>query len=237
MKLVVQCSNGASFVDYLRLEFLAYKLLNKVTPLSYRVRWVDIAYNELGKSKTEVRPGFFVETKKNLAKRNNLKTADEVQEVFHDQLDASQAALLEHFQFLIGNTDYSLVQSADSGECCHNAKLLRIEDADAPTPYVPIIYDFDSTGLVNAKYTAPATSLGIKRVTQRVFRGVCRGSDVLEAARSNLLQQQTELLDLINTDPLLRSSKKKSTDRYLTLGFDILASENKYKRYVVTKCL
>ena len=236
MKLVVQCKNGASYLDYLRIEFLIYKLLNTLTPLSYRVRWVEITYSEPGKSDLDVRPGFFVETKKNLAKRNKLKTANEIKKTSHNELNPSQAALLEHFQFLIGNTDYSLVQSVDPNECCHNAKLLRVQDVDAPKPYIPIIYDFDSTGLVNATYTAPATSLGISQVTQRLFRGVCRDPEVMKAARNRLLMQQTELIDLIKNDPLLHRSRKKSAAKYLNRGFDLLASEKKYQWSVVKKC-
>jgi hypothetical protein len=237
MKLVVLCGNGSSYIDYLRIEFLVYKLLNKITPLSYRVRWVDITYSETGRPKAEIRPGFFVEVKKNLAKRNNLKTASEVEETSHNLLNASQAALLEHFQFLIGNTDYSLVTSADPSKCCHNAKLLRIDDENAPMPYIPVIYDFDSTGIVNASYTAPPTSLGIKRITQRLFRGVCRDQEVMEAARNSLVQQQTDLIELVITDPLLRRSKKKSVARYLNKGFDIFSSEKKYQRFVFNRCL
>ena len=237
MKLVVQCGNGSKYVDYLRTEFLIYKLLNKITPLSYRVRWVEIAYSESGGSKIKVRPGFFVERKKNLARRNNLKPANEVEETFHSQLDASQAALLEHFQFLIGNTDYSLVQSNDPGECCHNAKLLRVKDADEQMPYTPIIYDFDSTGLVNTAYSAPAASLGIKRVSQRLYRGACRDAAIMESARSNLLQHQAALTDLIKTDPLLRGGKKKSAVKYLTRGFDAFALEKRYQRLIREKCL
>jgi hypothetical protein len=239
MKLVVQCGNGSKYVDYLRTEFLIYKLLNKITPLSYRVRWVEIAYNESGESgesKINVRPGFFVEQKKNLARRNNLKPANEVMEIFHSQLDASQAALLEHFQFLIGNTDYSLVQSNDPDECCHNAKLLRVEDADEQMPYTPIIYDFDSTGLVNTAYSAPAALLGIERVTQRLYRGACRDPAIMESARSKLLQHQAALTDLIKTDPLLRSGKKKSAVNYLKRGFDLFALEKRYQRFILGKC-
>ncbi|MFT6039484.1 MAG: hypothetical protein ACI9TP_002283 [Candidatus Azotimanducaceae bacterium] len=237
MKLVVQCGNGSKYVDYLRTEFLIYKLLNKITPLSYRVRWVEIAYSESGGSEINVRPGFFVERKKNLARRNNLKPANEVVEIFHSQLDASQAALLEHFQFLIGNTDYSLVQSNDPGECCHNAKLLRVKDANEQMPYTPIIYDFDSTGLVNTAYSAPAASLGIKRVAQRLYRGACRDSAIMENARSILLQHQAALTDLIKTDPLLQGGKKKRVVNYLKRGFDAFALEKRYQRFILGKCL
>jgi hypothetical protein len=237
MKLVVQCGSGSTYADYLRIEFLVYKLLNKITPLSYRVRWVEIAYSESGKSGSDIRPGFFVEVKKNLAKRNDLKTANKVLSTSHSELNSDQAALIEHFQFLIGNTDYSLVSSADPDECCHNAKLLRVQDDDAPRPYLPIIYDFDSTGLVNASYTAPATSLGIKYVTQRLFRGGCRDQEVMDNARNSLMQLQPDLIELIMTDPLLRSGKKKSVARYLTKGFGIFASEKNYQRFIVKKCL
>ena len=62
LKLVVLCKKNSSYYDYLRTEYLAYKMLNALTPLSYRVRWVDVTYKTADKTLKE-RPAFFVEHK------------------------------------------------------------------------------------------------------------------------------------------------------------------------------
>ena len=48
------------------------------------------------------------------------------------------------FQYLIGNTDFAL-------SALHNAELLGRENGD----YWPIVYDFDFSGAVNARYATP----------------------------------------------------------------------------------
>ena len=53
LKLVVLCKKNSSYYDYLRTEYLAYKMLNALTPLSYRVRWVDVTYKTADKTLKE----------------------------------------------------------------------------------------------------------------------------------------------------------------------------------------
>ena len=95
-------------------------------------------------------------------------------------LDADHAALLDHFQFLIGDTDYSVVTSDDPEDCCHNAKLLK-DDNEVLTP---IIYDFDSTGFVNPSY-AEDPNVAIDNVKSGLS-GYCFADEHLQRDRHSL---------------------------------------------------
>ena len=63
---------------------------------------------------------------------------------------------------MIGNTDFSL-----GG--LHNAELVRTSTGNN----IPIAYDFDYAGAVNASYATPDPRLHIKSVRERQFRGYC----------------------------------------------------------------
>ncbi|MFC2096584.1 hypothetical protein ACFLQ3_02680 [Bacteroidota bacterium] len=43
---------------------------------------------------------------------------------------------------------------------------------------IPVPYDFDFAGLVNADYANPAEVLDIENVTERYFLGLCRPNSI-----------------------------------------------------------
>ena len=54
LKLVVLCKDTLRYRNYLRTEFLIYRMLNVLTPLSYKVRWLNVSYvDEKGDSRLE----------------------------------------------------------------------------------------------------------------------------------------------------------------------------------------
>jgi len=232
LKLVVQCKPGKVYLSYLRAEFLTYKALNMLTDMSYRVRWVEVTYTDQATGKqTGTRSAFFVEKKKRVAKRNGLKTVKGHVRIAPEELKANQAALLDLFQFIIGNTDYSLIRSTDPTDCCHNAKLLRTKEGI----YVPGIYDFDNTGLVNASYAQVSPELRIRKVTNRLYRGYCRDAAVMSAAREQLLSNQEKILALFTEDAKLGKRRKRSK-QYLGKSFEIIAKQSEYTKKITNAC-
>ena len=162
IKLVVQCSNGSRYDDYLRTEFLIYKAFNLVTPANYRVRWVTVTYKDSEHGGDYVAPAFLIERKARLAKRLGLETTD-VARIKVSELDAYQAALAALFEYMVANPDYSMLVGPPGDECCHNAKLLMTPSHT----YLPVIYDFDNTGVVDAKYAIPPDGLPIRSAQAR----------------------------------------------------------------------
>ncbi len=228
LKLVVLCKRGGTYPDYLRGEYLVYRMYNELSPISYRARWLNVTYqDEKGKQRTE--PGFFIERKSRLAKRVGLRTAD-VARLRYDEIDPRVSTEIALLQYLISNMDYSLVSSADDS-CCHNAKPLLSEGV-----YVPVVYDFDSSGIINAKYAYPAANLGIKKVTTRLYRGYCRHNAQLPAARDRMMSMQASLTSLIQDDPILSDRMKKRMGNFLAKGYDIIMDDEKFQEEVVDSC-
>ena len=232
LKLVVQCKKGKTYLDYLRAEFLTYKALNVLTEISYGVRWAEVTYiDQTSGKETGIRSGFFVEKKKKVAKRNALKTVKGDVRISPQELMASQAALVDLFEYIIGNTDYSLVRSVDPTDCCHNAKLLKANDG----LYVPIIYDFDNTGLVNASYAQVSDALPIRRVSSRLYRGYCVDREIMTEAKTLLLSHREQLMTLFSDDPIL-ASRRKRTAQYLGKSLEIVADPKQYERKILKVC-
>ncbi len=233
LKLVVQCRSGTQYADYLRAEYLIYKALNVLTPLSFEVRWVDATYIDTdGKMKDRAEGAFFVERKGRLAKRNGREVADKPG-IKISELDLPAATLLDLFQFVVANPDYSFTTAPPGDECCHNAKLLS---ARTPGSYTPLIYDFDSSGAINAKYAVPAANLRIKKVTDRFYMGYCEGNASLTDVRTRILASQTQVLELFDADPLLSARMKSRLIPFLSKGFEILSDDGRFTKNVVNRC-
>jgi hypothetical protein len=227
-KLVVQCKLSAVHQDYLRGEFLTYKLYNLLTPESFNVRWVDVEYKDAKKSIEKA--AFFIERKSRLSKRNGLKKVD-LESAAYADLNAKSAAIGNLFQYVISNVDYSFTTGVE-GSCCHNAKLFQGES----DKFVPVPYDFDNSGLINPRYAIPNEMLGQKRVTKRLYRGHCKVNPALPAARQLLLSRKHQMLDLIKRDSVLRDKTKKKMGKFLSESFEHLEDENLFEKNIRSAC-
>lgn len=164
IKLVTHCKNSKSYMDYVKKEYLAYKLYNLVSPYSFKVRLCQITYVDSEKPEdSSTHYGFFIESIKDLAKRNDMK---EYNGLIRNQeaLDKDNIDKLALFQFMIGNLDWSVPKR-------HNVKIMKKEDGSLP---VAVPYDFDYSGLVDIPYAVPPEGIDISSVRTRVFRGLCR---------------------------------------------------------------
>lgn len=232
IKLVVLCKGRSRYEDYLRTEYLVYRMLRLITPVSYDTRWVTVTYEDIGgQMEPRTEGAFFVERKSRIAKRLDLEKTD-VEGIRVDELDPEQAALVGLFQYVIANPDYSIIAAPPGDDCCHNAKLLLREDGR----YVPIIYDFDSSGIIDAEYAVPNQSLGIRDVTQRVYRGYCAHNDDVRQARSRLLGVADRLKALVEDDALLRRRGKRTAMRFLDRSLDILRDDDRFEREIIREC-
>lgn len=158
LKLVTHCNDD----EYVIREYLVYKLYNVVNEKSFRVRLCQVEYVDMqGKRKPEIRYAFLIEDDKEMAKRHQGKIIPDANVIRMDRADAYAMAKLAMFQYMIGNTDWSV-------PFCHNIKMLAPDTATSP---VPVPYDFDYSGIVVAPYATPPPELGIRSVRQRLYRG------------------------------------------------------------------
>lgn len=214
LKLVTHCNKSKSAQDDLIEEFIAYRIFNLLSDASYRVRLLNITYIDTENKHSTQKLGFVIEPNRSLARRNNGNLAS-LPAVSLKQMNDRQLALVFVFQYLIGNTDWSLVAASDDDSCCHNGKLIN---RNAELLYVP--YDFDLSGLVNAKYAFPDPSLRIKHVTQRRYRGFCLERPVLASALQQVKSHESGFADIIDGVAQLSGSAKKRDHRYLHRFFE-----------------
>ena len=227
LKLVCGCSTSAEEERLALKEFLAYKIYNQLTDLSFRVRLAIITYEDSkGKKKPFTQYGFFIEDVDVMAKRNGYKELNKI--VFNQQaINRENMTLVEIFQYMIGNTDWSV-------PAYHNIKLIKKrKDDNVPPSAVP--YDFDYCGLVNAYYAKPSELLSIERVTDREFRGFPKSMEVLQQAISVFMKQKENIYKLLaDFDPLADKYKKEVTE-YLNDFYKIISDPKLIQKELIDK--
>ena len=140
-----------------------------ITPISHRARLIRLTYADSANGKTiATRWGIIMEDGPAMAARLGGKLIEEPGASSED-LDGYSSARTGLFQYMIGNTDYSL-------SYLHN---YRIVQTDTSMAYYPMAYDFDWSGLVNSPYAKPDYRLPVKRVTDRLYRGGCHSPELL----------------------------------------------------------
>jgi hypothetical protein len=231
LKLVVQCRDSNRYQSYLRKEYQAYRMLNLMTEASFRVRWLTVTYQDLQGKKLRTHSAFLIEHKRRVADRLHLDTVDE-ERISRAELDLDHATRAALFNYFIGNADFSMIAGKE-GSCCHNAKLLR---ADDESPYVPVIYDFDSSGYVDAPYAITPAKLELRNVRQRIYRGFCTDPEVLNGALDEFRAKREALLSIAGeTDYLSRRSARKGVS-YLEDFYDVIDNPKHLKKKIIEVC-
>ncbi len=234
LKLVTHCRNGRSeYEQYVLKEYLAYRVLNVLTDLSFRVRLARITYIDTEEEQDTVTAyGFLIEDEDDVAARNGgeVLSAPQVPPLSYDQ---PQLALVEVFQYLVGNPDWdAFSKPPDAEDCCHNIKVIGSQGG----PVYPIPYDFDFTGMVDARYATPDRSLNIETVRQRVFRGICRPQEDLNEALQVVAARQGEVYSLFNNQDDLELDELERSIEYLDEFFEILYDEGRVRGRMVRPC-
>lgn len=228
MKMVLDCKRGKSFEQYLLSEFLVYKMHNILTEFSFRVRLLKVTYIDTSeKYKTSVQHAFLIEDKEQVAKRLNAIPIDN-ENISDHNTNIPTVANVYLFQYLIGNTDWSIPGR-------HNIQLIKSNDPTNLFPYV-IPYDFDFAGIVNASYAIPHETLGIESVRERVYRGTCIPEVDLKNASTDFSNKKELIYSLYQNSGLLDDRNKKSTIIYIDEYYSILDDESKFKRNILDQC-
>lgn len=207
IKLVCGCSSSTYSEELLLMEYLAYKIYNVLTGLSFKVKLVKMTYKDVAnKMKPYSQYSFFIEDVDELAKRNQCKEYQN--KLTLTQLTSrNQMTTVALFQYMIGNTDWSVPNY-------HNIKLVQSVTDTASNPYV-VPYDFDFAGLVNAPYAIPHDDLGIEKVTDRLYRGFPRTYQEIESALQIFREKKEQINALIMDFDLLKKGQRETMVSYL----------------------
>ena len=137
------------------------------------------------------------------------------------------------FQYLIGNTDFSPIAGGPGRGCCHNYVLF----GNNVDPLLPIPYDFDQSGFVDAPYASPNDALRIRNVRQRLYRGRCVNNEHIDASISKINGRRDEIITLVESQDGLDDRTLKKLLRYIDKYFDLVETPKKIERHFNNKCV
>jgi len=227
-KLVSYCQDNDLYEQYILQEFQLYRIYQLLTPLSHKARLLRLTYADSGSGKVRaMRYGFVIEEPKAIAARVGGKVMEQKGALPGD-LDPDQDALVGVFQYMIGNTDFSVAG-------LHNVELLFKDDGTV----MPIAYDFDFAGAVNAKYAIPDERLNLPNVRQRLFRGYCTPADSYARAFALFKEKKPEIYALYNDEigKLMDKGRVKETLRYFDEFYDTIGDPRSAKRSIIEPCI
>jgi hypothetical protein len=239
LKLVTHCQDGRpEHEQYVLQEYLVYRTYNLLTDLSFKARLARITYVDTdGKRDTVTRYGFLLEPVDAMAARNGWQ-ALRIPAVPPENANPQTLALVEVFQYMIGNPDWS-VFTVEPGEeaCCHNT--VPIGSGAGSVFSVP--YDFDISGIVHTRYAdrlfAPEErNLGIRSVRQRAYRGYCASEGNLPGTFALFNQKRDAVYALHREQPGLDAEVVKRTVEYLDAFYDTINDPRKVKREFTDRC-
>lgn len=234
LKLVAPCNHESKSQQLLILEYLAYQTLQILTPDSLKTRLVRISYIDSdNKKKPWTHLAFLIENEIDMAKRLDLKPVH-VPKINNSALNPEKTKLIEIFQFLIANHDYSFIRGPEGHDCCHNMELLS--QTGAIENITPVPYDFDASGLVDADYAVPPEVLKIKSVRTRYFRGRCVPPNSWDKTFSDVISKRAQIIALYENTNELSDSYKTKTLSYVQDFFEILDNPSRLQKEIIGRC-
>ena len=229
LKLVTPCmDNRDDYQRYIYEEYLGYGALNLITPYSYRVRLVEVTYEDTsGEYEPLTKHAFLLEADEQMAERNRAVFL-EVPQMHPMMADGDQSVLVGMFNYMIANLDWSAVYF-------HNAVVMRLEDGR----HFTVPYDFDHSGAVNARYATvpPQLQDQVRRVRQRLFREFCRPQLTMENAAAMFAGKRAAIEELYRTFPYYAEpSQGEEAIQYYADFWQVLADEDDFEDEILDTC-
>ena len=231
LKLVTHCQTGRSRFEQLVLrEYLVYRILQVLTDSSFGVRLMQITYVDTEGGESITRYGFVLEDADDIGARIGYE-AVKSDGLSYAVLDPAYTNLVNVFQFLVGNTDFTLIRGPAGEDGFHNSVPFIDGEMIRPIPY-----DFDFAGLVNAPYAKPNPQFKIRSVRTRLYRGRCSNNVLLDATLGLVNDKKTEIYALVDELRDLDDRNRSQVTDYLDSFFELIADEDQVERKLVRGC-
>jgi hypothetical protein len=215
VKIVTPCEFTPEGEALLMKEYLAYRAYEKIDPTySVRARLVKIKFKD--KHVEVQRPAAFcilLEHEEELTGRLGGSIV-EAYNLKMDSMDMSKTSLTVMFEYMIGNTDWDL-------SSFRNVYLFKPNKGGK---LMPIPYDFDFSGLVNAPYAVPTSESGLRKVQDRYLMARDIPSSFLRQAVQTIKSNKLEI-GAICTAAYLPDNVSKEVMRYLNTFFEAVESK------------
>lgn len=219
MKLVTHCVSK----DNILQEYVVYKMYQLLHPISFRTRLVNITYlDTTGKRNTETKMGILIEDEDDLATRHGLKLIEN-RKLNQTRLDTTSIITTNLFQYMIGNTDFSIMHG-------HNTKMLG-DSTKKPPIIVP--YDFDHSGIVEAKYARPAEVLNLRSTRERLYRGFSYPKAVFEPILQIFRNNKNQFYALYQNTKGLDPSYVKRCMKYLDEFYEMINNPKRFEEEIL----
>jgi hypothetical protein len=234
LRLVTPCRLRGNYDKYTMLEYLVYRSYAVIADAALRTRLVQVQFHDSEKpDRGRSGYGFFIEDIGQAAARRDQMWLD-IQSQRISDLDAAQLTVMTLFQYMVGNTDWSAVTGRPDERCCHNVAVFGQEGVDLNT-VVP--FDFDQTGMVNPPYAGPPdASLGIRRITDRRYRGLCEHNDELAGAITVFKKRRPELEALFSRTDLPYPKDRERALKYVREFYDTINDPRKLEKSILKTC-
>jgi hypothetical protein len=227
LKITTTCRpRTAEYEQYILAEYALYRVYQVVSPAHFRTRLARVTYKDsLARMADVTTWAFFIEDDKEVAKEYD-QALEKRQGARFDDLEPQQLAITALFQYMIGNTDWSV-----GG--LHNVALLR----DSTITISTVAYDFDWSGAVNARYAFPDKSLPIKRVVDRLYRGPCLSAAEWQPIFARFTAARPAIDSIYASIPDLDPKRKATTLAYFEQFWKTIANPREAKRELIDPCL
>ena len=233
LKLVTHCQNDIRHYEQLVLrEYLAYRILQVLTDKSFGVRLLQIDYVDTEGGEPMSKLGFVIEDDDAVAERNGMRVI-KGGNLSGNDLERVQQNLVNVFQYLIGNTEYSLFNPEPNEFCCHNMDFMS---ASHGPPLVPLAYDFDFAGIVNAPYAQPNPRFEHESVRTRLYRGQCTNNDLLPATLQRFTDNKNAIYGIVDGLELLNSRSRRYVTGYLNSFYKHISDPESVQPRFIDKC-
>ncbi|MCB0534601.1 MAG: hypothetical protein H6574_02665 [Lewinellaceae bacterium] len=211
IKLVLPTTMDEQGNELVIREYLVYRMYELVSPFAVRARLVNLTMintNPTSKNaQTLMVKAILLEDEEETEVRLGGKMIEDHFGMTMDSLHREQAALIAVFQFMIGNTDWNVSEH-------RNLRFLRLPAGDL----VPIPFDFDFCGFVNAPYATPMAGSGLRNVQERLLMADALPAEAVKVAARKIEQQKDAILRLCHSG-LLPEKDSRSAENYLDSYF------------------
>lgn len=233
LKMVTHCERGHNGDRWLRQEYGIYRAYNVITDYSYRVRMLDVTWQDSDSQRWKREgPAFFIEDTDELAARFG-RAEIRPPEVRTEQFDLVESTRHLLFQYLIANTDFSVLRGPEGEGCCHNARV--IAEPKTQDGWIVVPYDFDQAGIINTDYALPDRRLGIRNVTQRLYRGFCWQNDALVDAVALFMERREAITAALVPGEISASRQNRIRD-YIDRFYEDVGDPQELGDELIAKC-
>jgi hypothetical protein len=232
LKLVTHCQGSAKYEQFVLLEYLNYRMQALFNDYSLRARLAIVKYVDSDKGKLiATKWGFFIEDKDKMAARLGGERV-EIRRVEKVEYEQGPLHVATAFEYLIGNTDFSVILGPEGSNCCHNIIPIKLANGSV----IPVPYDFDASGIINPPYLSPPEHLGLRSTRQRLYRGYCQNTAGFKKTFEAFHAQREAVFALYNNQQGLADRTRNSTIGYIEKFYNTISGDDKIVSEFIDKC-